>query len=143
MGITRKGGNITMAETDELALKDVKRKNLVMFIAFTIGIIGALAVTIIKGDYIRVPIYAIGLLLLVSGYIIDYYFAKKYFWFPYYMVILGNIIMIIYVLIFNGGLQTMGIVFFLLFLATGHFFTSVFVIGRSEEHTSELQSRFD
>lgn len=118
-----------MAETDELALKDVKRKNFVMFIAFTIGFIGALAVIIIKGDYIRVPIYAIGLLLLVSGYIIDHYFAKKHFWFPYYMVILGNIIMIIYVLIFNGGLQTMGIVFFLLFLATGHFFTSVFVIG--------------
>src|SRR5690625_3979111 len=95
MEITRKRGNITMAETDELALKDVKRKNFVMFIAFTIGIIGALAVTIIKGDYIRVPIYAIGLLLLVSGYIIDHYFAKKHFWFPYYMVILGNIIMII------------------------------------------------
>ncbi len=118
-----------MNETERLMFEDVKRKNFVMFLAFSIGIVGALVVALMKGDVARTPFYAICLLLVVSGYMVDYYLLKKPFWFPYYMVIVGNLSMIVYVLLFNGGLQTIGIVFFLLFLATGHFFTPVFLIG--------------
>src|SRR5699024_5653057 len=118
-----------MSNTESLALKDVRRKNFIMLIAFSIAIVGALAVTIINGEPSKSIVYGIGLITYVSGYILLVFLLKKDFWFPYFMVLIGYGVMIAYILIFDGGLQTVGIIFFLLFLSTGHFLTPVFVIG--------------
>lgn len=118
-----------MTNTGKLALKDVQRKNLIMLIAFSVAIIGALLVTIVNGEPQKSIVYGTGLIIYVSGYILIHFLLKRDYWFPYFMVLIGFGVMIIYIFIFQGGLQTIGIMFFLLFLSTGHFFTSVFVIG--------------
>src|SRR5690625_4178651 len=118
-----------MSNTESLALKDVRRKNLIMLIAFSIAIVGALLVTIINGEPSKSIVYGLGLIAYVSGYILLILLLKKDFWFPYFMVLIGYGVMIAYILMFDGGLQIIGILFFLLFLSTGHFITSVFVIG--------------
>lgn len=118
-----------MSNTEELVIKDVRRKNLIMLVAFSIAITGALLVTLVNGDFQRSIIYTLSLIIYVSGFILNYYVLKQDFWFPYFMVLVGFGTMITYILIFNGGLQTIGIMFFLLFLSTGHFFPSVFGIG--------------
>src|SRR5699024_6981575 len=74
-------------------------------------------------------VYGVGLIAYVSGYILLVLLLKRDFWFPYFMVLLGYGVMIAYILKFDGGLQIIGIIFFLLFLSTGHFLTPVFVIG--------------
>lgn len=118
-----------MSNTDKLTLKDVRRKNSIMLVALSVAVIGALLVTFVNGDFNRSIVYGASLAIYVFGFIVIYYLLKKDFWFPYFMVIVGFGTMIIYTFIFGGGLQTIGIIFFLLFLSTGHFFTSVFVIG--------------
>lgn len=124
-----KGGDISMSNTESLTLKDVRQKNFIMLIAFSIAIVGALIVTIINGEPYKSIFYGIGLLIYVLGYIVLSVLLKKDFWFPYFMVIDGYGVMIAYILTFDGGLQTIGIIFFLLFLSTGHFFTLVFITG--------------
>lgn len=118
-----------MSNTDDLTIKDVRRKNFIMVNAFSVAIIGALLVTVINGEFNKTIIYGLGLVIYVSGYMLNYFFLKRDFWFPYFMVLVGFGTIISYILIFDGGLQTIGIMFFLLFLSTGHFFLSVFVIG--------------
>lgn len=118
-----------MSNTDRLALKDVRRKNFMMLIAFSIAMVGALIVTLMNSEFDRMTIYAISLIVFVSGYMFNVFVLKKDFWFPYFMVIVGYGAIIYYILMFTGGLQTIGIMFFLLFLSIGHFFTSVFIIG--------------
>lgn len=118
-----------MSNAESLTLRDVRRKNFIMLIAFSIAIVGALLVTIINEEPSKSIVYGGGLIAYVSGYIVLFFLLKKDFWFPYFMVLIGYGVMIIYILVFDGGLQTIGIIFFLLFLSTGHFFTSVFITG--------------
>lgn len=118
-----------MSNAESLTLRDVRRKNFIMLIAFSIAIVGALLVTIINEEPSKSIVYGGGLIAYVSGYIVLFFLLKKDFWFPYFMVLIGYGVMITYILVFDGGLQTIGIIFFLLFLSTGHFFTSVFITG--------------
>lgn len=113
---------------DTLRLQDLKRKNLIMLIAFSIAIIGALAVTIVQGDFDRSIVYGVGITAYIVGYLIIT-FSKKPFLFPYYMVLVGFTTMIVYILLHGGGLQILGIFFFLLFISTAHFITAVFISG--------------
>src|SRR5690625_4362107 len=107
-----------MNATDKLQLEDVQRKNVIMVIAFSIAIVGALAVTIVNKEFNKSLFYTAGLTAYVIGYFIMKFWIKKDFWFPYYMVIVGYGTMIMYVIVFNVGLHTFGIFFFLLFLST-------------------------
>lgn len=118
-----------MSNTDTLALKDVQRKNVIIFIAFTIAVFGAMSVALIQGELSRVFLYGSGLAAIVVSYILLQHVIKKYYWFPYVMLFFAYLTMIIYIILFKGGLQTIGIMFFLLFLSTGHFFMSVFFLG--------------
>lgn len=119
-----------MSEADKLRAEDLRRKNIIMLIAFSISVIGALAVTFIEQELDRSLVYGIGLITYVIGYFV-LTFLKKESWFPYYMVLVGNTTMIFYILLHGGGLQTLAIFFFFLFIATAYFITPVFVVGFS------------
>src|SRR5690625_2232830 len=99
-----------------------------MLIAFSISVIGALAVTFIEQELDRSLVYGIGLITYVIGYFV-LTFMKKDSWFPYYMVLVGNTTMIFYILLHGGGLQTLAIFFFFLFIATAYFLSPLFVAG--------------
>lgn len=99
-----------------------------MFAAFTIALIGALLVTFIQKDLDRSLYYGAGLV----AYIISYMFirlSKNANWFPFCMLIIAYSTMYVYIFSYGGGLQTLAIFFFLLFLVTIHFKTNVFVAG--------------
>lgn len=118
-----------MSSTESLTLKDVRRKNFIMLLTFSFAIIGAMLVTVVNAEFNKTVIYGVGLAIFVSGYTVLHFLFQRYFWIPYFMVIVGFSVIMIYTLIFGGGLQTIVIVFFLLFLSTGHFFTPIFIIG--------------
>lgn len=115
-------------KADTLRLQDLKRKNIIMLIAFSIALTGALAVTIVQQDFDRSIVYGSGLTAYIIGYFIITY-SKKPIIFPYYLVLVGYTTMIIYIVLHGGGLQIIGIFFFLLFISTAHFITSVFISG--------------
>src|SRR5690625_4137241 len=118
-----------MSDTINLEQRDIQRKNNMMLVSFSIAIIGALLVTIVNSEPQKTMLYAIGLTIYVCGYIVLKYILKKDNWFPYFMVLIGYFVMTLYVFIFNGSLATIGIMFFLLFLSTAHFYPVVFAIG--------------
>lgn len=120
------GGNEMKADT--LRLEDIKRKNIIMLVAFSIAIIGALSVTIVHLDFDRSLVYGTGLILFILGYVITK-FANKPYWFPYIMLCVGFGTMMTYIVLHGGGLQTLAIFFFLLFLSTAHFMMPIFVSG--------------
>lgn len=99
-----------------------------MLFAFSMAVIGALAVTLVHQDFDRSLVYGTGLTAYIIGYFI-LTFVKRPNWFPYYMVLVGYATMIIYIVLHNGGLQTFAIFFFLLFISTAHFITPVFISG--------------
>lgn len=115
-------------EADTLRLQDLKRKNVIMLVAFSIAVIGALLVTIVQGDFDRSIVYGTGLTAYIVGYLIITFIKKPHI-FPYYMVLVGYATMLCYIVLHGGGLQTLGIFFFLLFISTAHFITSVFIGG--------------
>src|SRR5690625_2196000 len=112
-----------------------------MLIAFSISVIGALAVTFIEQELDRSLVYGIGLITYVIGYFV-LTFLKKESWFPYYMVLVGNTTMIFYILLHGGGLQTLALFFFFLFIATAYFITPVFVVGFSLGIVGIVATRF-
>lgn len=123
------GGVVPLSIADEISLKDIQRKNTIMLIAFSIAIVGALLVTFVNSDFDKSLLYGTGLLIYIVGYFFIRFAIKKETWFPYFMVLVGYSTMILYTYIFQGGFQTIGIMFFLLFLSTAHFFTPVFILG--------------
>src|SRR5690606_41572207 len=92
-----------MSNADTLALKDVQRKNVIMFVAFAIAVVGAMAVAFVNGEMKRVLLYGAGLSLIIIGYFVLQHVVKKYYWFPYYMLFVGFATMFIYIYLFKGG----------------------------------------
>src|SRR5699024_12626413 len=99
-----------------------------MLVSFSIAVIGALAVTLVHQQFDRTFVYGIGLITYIIGYFI-LRFMIKYHWFPYYMVLVGYLTMIVYIVLHGGGLHTLGIFFLLLFIFTALFMLSVYVSG--------------
>src|SRR5699024_12806841 len=114
-----------MTETERLKTEDLKRKNLIIFIAFSIAVLGALSVTFIHKDFDHSITYASGLIIYLLSYAIIKLVKKETF-FPVAMIVIAFGTMYTYIFLFGGGLQTLGIFFFLLFLSTMHFITPVF-----------------
>lgn len=52
-----------MSEAERLKVEDLKKKNVIIFIAFSISVIGALLVTFVHKDFDHSLVYAIGLTL--------------------------------------------------------------------------------
>lgn len=117
-----------MSDADYLRLKDIKQKNLIMLVAFSIAIIGAIFVTIVHQDWDKSMVYGSGLSAFIIGFIFIK-LIKKDKWFPLFMILIGYTTMFIYIFIYGGGLHTLGIFFFLLFLVTAHFITPLFILG--------------
>lgn len=117
-----------MSEAERLKVEDLKKKNVIIFIAFSISVIGALLVTFVHKDFDHSLVYAIGLTLYLISYGIVK-LTKQERLFPAAMIVIAFGTMYIYVFLYGGGLQTLAIFFFLLFLSTIHFITPVFLAG--------------
>src|SRR5690606_41290045 len=98
-----------MSNADTLALKDVQRKNVIMFVAFAIAVVGAMTVAFVNGEMKRVLLYGAGLSLIIIGYFVLQHVVKKYYWFHYYILFFGFAKMIFYIYLFYHGLPPNGI----------------------------------
>src|SRR5699024_11132919 len=103
-----------MTETEKLKNEDLRRKNFIIFIVFSIAVLGALLVTFIHKDFDHSIIYASGLIIYLLSYVIIK-LTKKETLFPIAMIVIAFGTMYTYLFLFGGGLQTLGIFFFLLF----------------------------
>src|SRR5699024_11119034 len=117
-----------MTETERLKTEDLKRKNLIIFIAFSIDVIVTMSVTFIHKYFDHYITYASGLIIYLLSYAIIK-LVNKETCFPVAMIVIAFGTMYTYIFLFGGGLQTLGIFFFLLFLSTIHFITPVFLAG--------------
>lgn len=118
-----------MSSTDTLHHNDLKSKNITLLIAFGIALLGGVIVTYLNENINEAIFYGIGLITIIVGYLLIKFAFKKETLFPYYMVIIGYGIMIGFIFVFQSEISFIAVFFLLLFIATAHFFTSVFVIG--------------
>lgn len=118
-----------METKESLQMTDIRRKNMIMLIAFSVAIAGALIVCFINKDWGEAYIYGVGLAVYFIGYFIISRLLKRHVWFPYFMLIIAYSVMTAYMYLFGGKFETVAIFFFLLFLSTAHFITSVFLLG--------------
>lgn len=118
-----------MLKTVTIREQDIRRKNFIMLIAFSIAIFGALLVTIINKEFDKSLFYGTALIIYIANYFIITHILKKIDWFPYFMIFIGYTAMIGYIFVYGGGLHTLGIFFFLLFISTAHFITPVFILS--------------
>ncbi|PKR78210.1 hypothetical protein CEY16_00160 [Halalkalibacillus sediminis] len=118
-----------MKAVDELKLNDVKKKNLLVLIAFSFSVIAAMGVTLIEGDFTGSIFYGSELAFLIGSYLVIRYLIKREFIFPYVMSIIAYSFVLSSIFILGGGLSTVVVLFFLLFLSTVHLTRPVFLIG--------------
>src|SRR5699024_5168512 len=98
----------------------------IIFIAFSIAVLGALLVTFIHKDFDHSIIYASGLIIYLLSYVIIK-LIKKETLFPIAMIVIAFGTMYTYIFLFVVGLQTL--VLFLLFLSIILFILPVFLAG--------------
>src|SRR5690625_1081412 len=85
---------------DQLKLLDIRKKNILVIVAFSISILAALLFTVVQGDYNKSIFYGAELITVFASFVLMKFAFKKENLFMYVMIVI-----------------------------------------RSEEHTSELQSR--
>lgn len=118
-----------MSTVENLKLTDVKTKNILVMIAFSISIAGALGLTVIQGEYDQSIFYGIELLSIFGSYLILRFLLKKDMYFPYVMVSVAYVFITTSIFIHDGSMGNVIVLFFLLFISTAHLMRSVFVIG--------------
>lgn len=118
-----------MSPIETLRSSDIKRKNILVLGAFFISAIGALAVTVVNGEFNKSIYYGIELTTIISSYVIIHFLLKRYRLFPYFLIAFVYLFMIASIFLFGGTLNSLVIMFFLLYLSTAHFILPVFIIG--------------
>src|SRR5699024_5716820 len=117
-----------MTETEKLKNEDLRRKNFIIFIAFSIAVLGALLVTFIHKDFDHSIIYASRLIIYLLSYVIIKLTTKETL-FSISLVVIALGTMYTFLFVFGGGVQTLGVFFFLLILLTNHFIAPLFLSG--------------
>lgn len=119
-------GGIEMSLIDQLKLDDIKKKNTIVLTAFGISILAGFAVTILNKDYSQSIFYGTELVILLALYLSTKFLMKKDIYFPYVMVVVAYGFIIAAILINGGNVNSVVILFFLLFIATTHLIRPVF-----------------
>ncbi|MDY0407628.1 hypothetical protein [Paracerasibacillus soli] len=117
-----------MNAIQQLAISDIKKKNVLALVAFSISIVSAMVLSVIQGEFQKGIYYFTEFALLVIAYYILKY-MKKDFHYPYFLVIIANLFALLGIFLFESNFSLTVIFFFLLFLSTIHLMRPVFIIG--------------
>src|SRR5699024_12457806 len=90
-----------MNKTEKIKNEDLRRKNFIIFISFSIAVLGALLVTFIHKEFDHSIIYASGLIIYLLSYVIIK-LTKKETLFPIAMIVIAFGTMYTYILLFGG-----------------------------------------
>ncbi|WP_096187117.1 methyl-accepting chemotaxis protein [Evansella halocellulosilytica] len=118
-----------MEAVKNLKVRDVKKKNVLILITFSISLLSGFILTLSQNDVARSLLYGSELVFLIGAYFLIHSLFKKEQLFPFIVIAAVYIFSIGSIFIFGGGITTTLIFFFLLILATVHMYRTVFWIG--------------
>lgn len=118
-----------MDKIQQMLLAENKKKNLLMFISFTISLTAGFLKSILSNQIESIFIYGTELLLFISVYLLFWKMNKVQFLFPYISVMIVSLFTGMGLYLTGGGLTIIIISFFLAVFASIHFNKKVFSIG--------------
>src|SRR5690625_37877 len=114
---------------DQLKLLDIRKKNILVIVAFSISILAALLFTVMNGDYNKSIFYGAELTTILASFVLMKFAFKKESLFMYVMIVIIHLFSTGFIFLFGGALTQTFIIFFLLMLATVFFNPFVFWFG--------------
>ncbi|MFC0046519.1 methyl-accepting chemotaxis protein [Metabacillus iocasae] len=113
----------------EMIVQDRKKKNLLMFAAFSISLVLALVKSITSKEMSTISLFSTEIVVFTAIYLITTKVVKKEMLFPYISVVLVNGFTMVGVFFAGGGWTIVMVTFFLAAFAVVHFHKIIFLIG--------------
>ncbi|ADU32060.1 methyl-accepting chemotaxis protein [Evansella cellulosilytica] len=120
-----------MTAIDNMKLQDVKKKNLLMLISFSISLITGLLRSLAQGGMDRVIFYGSELLVFILLFVVFQLVIKKPVVFPYSSIIAIYVFTFSSLFLFGPSTDVVLIAIFLTLISAVHFNIKVFAIGYS------------
>ncbi|WP_137791830.1 methyl-accepting chemotaxis protein [Bacillus sp. E(2018)] len=130
-----------MSSVEQLKLNDIKKKNILLFVTFTISILAAAGKTIMYADYSRTVFYGTEILAFSALFVLITYSFKRYHLFPLLSILLIYGFSMSSIFILGASIEIIPVLFVLLLISAMHFNRTVFIIGFSLGLTSLLITR--
>ncbi|AZB44140.1 hypothetical protein CEF21_18595 [Bacillus sp. FJAT-42376] len=118
-----------MENVQQMITADIKKKNVLMYTAFTISLVLALLKSAAVKESETAVLFASELILFTAVFFLAQKFLKKFILFPYISVVLVNVFTMIGIYVAGGGWTVVIITFFLAIFAAVHFRKLIFAIG--------------
>ncbi|MGD7044396.1 methyl-accepting chemotaxis protein [Jeotgalibacillus proteolyticus] len=120
-----------MHKIQHMLEEDYKKKNLLMFSAFSISLVLALLKSIASKEMSTILLFSAEIFTFVLAYVIFQKVLKKYVVFPYISVILVNLFTMTGIFIAGGGWTVILVTIFLAIFSVVQFNKKIFAIGYS------------
>ncbi|WP_190238707.1 methyl-accepting chemotaxis protein [Salipaludibacillus neizhouensis] len=114
---------------DQLKLQDIKKKNMLTLVTFSISLFMGLLLSLVTSETEKSIYYGFQITTLIGIYVVIKYLFKKETIFAYVFLPVVYLFTIVSILIFDGGLAITLIFFFLLLLSTVYMSRNIFIIG--------------
>ncbi|MFC0524375.1 methyl-accepting chemotaxis protein [Pontibacillus salicampi] len=118
-----------MNSVDQMRTQDTKKKNILMFVAFSVSLLTAFTKSIAEQNGEAITIFGIEIVLFLSLFLVSHVWLKRYMFFPYISVVLTNIFTMLGVFFAGGGWMVVLVSYFLAIFSVVHFKRLVFAIG--------------
>ncbi|KZZ83290.1 MULTISPECIES: methyl-accepting chemotaxis protein [Bacillaceae] len=118
-----------MQNVQQMIEADIKKKNVLMYTAFSISLVLALLKSIGTKETETIILFAAELILFTAVFFLFQKILKKYLLFPYASVVLVNVFTITGIFVAGGGWTVVVVTFFLAIFAVVHFQKLIFAIG--------------
>ncbi|MET3727044.1 methyl-accepting chemotaxis protein [Fictibacillus halophilus] len=130
-----------MSSVEQLKLSDIKKKNILLFVTFTISILAAAGKTIVYEDYSRTVFYGSEILAFAALFVSITFIFKRYHLFPLSSILLIYGFSMSSIFILGATVEIIPVLFVLLLVSAMHFKLIVFLIGFSLGLTSLFITR--
>lgn len=118
-----------MNAIEEMKLSDLRQKNKLALITFSISVMSALVLSIVHNELGKSIYYGSEVSFIIVGYFALRYAIKKETFYPYILVFIGYIYAIMGIFLYESTFSITIILFFLLFVSTLHLYRGVFIFG--------------
>ncbi|KGX92064.1 hypothetical protein N781_02730 [Pontibacillus halophilus JSM 076056 = DSM 19796] len=118
-----------MSAVDKMKLQDTKKKNWLMFIAFSVSLIAAFSKSLMQSNTDALIIFGIEIVLFSGSFLVTHVWLKRYIVFPYIAVVMTNVFTMSGVFFASGGIMLVAVTYFLAIFSVVHFKRVIFLIG--------------
>lgn len=118
-----------MNAMEKIIVADIKKKNTLMFITFSISLLLATAKTLVVEDFTKGFYYGSELIAFTLLYVIFQKLLKKPIWFPYISILLIYSFIICSLFVFEPNAEVILIILFLTLISSVHMKRDIFILG--------------